>query len=150
MNVKCGGDMFLLHQWIKNEPVDLLIGNTYGKYIARDEDIPLVRYGFPILDRIGHSYFPTVGYRGGLRLLEKILDALLDRQDRDATISTWNWSCKSGDGRQKYKVKEDELRTADICPPASVNGKQEKNHDFHTDPKRTQPRFIARAASRLT
>jgi nitrogenase molybdenum-iron protein beta chain len=84
VNVKNAGDMFLLHQWIKNDPVDLLVGNTYLKYIARDEDIPLVRYGFPILDRIGHSYFPTVGYRGGLRLLEKILDALLDRQDRDA------------------------------------------------------------------
>ena len=84
VNVKSGGDMFLLHQWVRNEPVDLLLGNTYLKYIARDEDIPLVRFGFPILDRIGHSYFPTVGYRGGLRLLEKILDALLDRQDRDA------------------------------------------------------------------
>lgn len=84
VNVKAAGDMFLLHQWIKNDPVDLLIGNTYMKYIARDEDIPLVRFGFPILDRVGHSYFPTVGYRGALRLLEKILDALLDRQDRDA------------------------------------------------------------------
>ena len=84
VNVKAAGDMFLLHQWIKNNPVDLLMGNTYMKYIARDEDIPLVRFGFPILDRVGHSYFPTVGYRGGLRLLEKILDALLDRQDRDA------------------------------------------------------------------
>ncbi len=84
VNVKATGDMFLLHQWIKNDPVDLLIGNTYMKYIARDEDIPLVRFGFPILDRVGHSYFPTVGYKGGLRLLEKILDALLDRQDRDA------------------------------------------------------------------
>jgi nitrogenase molybdenum-iron protein beta chain len=81
--IKSAGDLFLLHQWIKNEPVDLMIGNTYGKYIARAEDIPLVRYGFPILDRVGHSYFPTVGYRGGMRLLEKILDALLDRRDRD-------------------------------------------------------------------
>jgi nitrogenase molybdenum-iron protein beta chain len=79
-----GADMFLLHQWIKNEPVDLLIGNTYGKYIARDEDIPFIRFGFPILDRIGHSYFPNVGYSGGLRLVEKILSALMDRQDRDA------------------------------------------------------------------
>ena len=79
-----GADMFLLHQWIKNEPVDLLIGNTYGKYIARDEDIPFIRFGFPILDRIGHSYFPSVGYTGGLRLVEKILGALLDRQDRNA------------------------------------------------------------------
>ncbi len=77
-----GADMFLMHQWIKKEPVDLLIGNTYGKYIARDENIPLVRHGFPILDRVGHSYFPTVGYVGGVRLLEKILDALLDRTDR--------------------------------------------------------------------
>lgn len=76
-------DMFLMHQWIKEEPVDLLIGNTYGKYIARDEDIPFIRHGFPILDRVGHSYFPTVGYEGAIRLLEKILSAILDRKDRD-------------------------------------------------------------------
>ncbi len=77
-------DMFLLHQWIKQESVDVLIGNTYGKYIARDEDIPFVRHGFPIMDRVGHSYFPTVGYKGAMRLLEKILGVLMDRQDRDA------------------------------------------------------------------
>ena len=85
-NFKSGlqADMFLLHQWMKNEPVDLLIGNTYGKYMARDEDIPFIRFGFPILDRIGHSYFPNIGYSGSLRLLEKILNAVMDRQDRDA------------------------------------------------------------------
>ncbi|MFH1915489.1 MAG: nitrogenase molybdenum-iron protein subunit beta [Pseudomonadota bacterium] len=83
VKVKAKGDMFLMHQWIKNEPVDLLMGNSYGKYIARDEDIPLLRWGFPILDRQGHQYFPTVGYRGGLRLLEKMLDHFLDRKDRD-------------------------------------------------------------------
>ncbi|WP_457574162.1 nitrogenase molybdenum-iron protein subunit beta [Desulfolithobacter sp.] len=83
VNVKAKGDLFLLHQWMKNEPVDLLICNTYGKYIARDEDVPLVRWGFPILDRQGHQYFPTVGYKGGIRLLEKILGGLLDRKDRD-------------------------------------------------------------------
>lgn len=77
-------DMHLMHQWIKNEPVDLLIGNTYGKYISRDDDIPFLRHGFPILDRVGHSYFPTVGYTGSLRLLEKMLDLLLDRKDRDS------------------------------------------------------------------
>lgn len=83
VNVKAKGDMFLLHQWMKNEPVDLIIGNTYCKYMARDEDTPLVRWGFPILDRQGHQYFPTVGYKGALRLLEKILGALQDRKDRD-------------------------------------------------------------------
>ncbi len=81
--VQHAGDIFLLHQWIKNEPVDLLLGNSYGKYIARDEDIPFVRYGFPITDRVGHTYFPSVGYQGGMQLLERILGVLLDRKDRD-------------------------------------------------------------------
>jgi len=83
-NVKAGGDLFTLHQWIKNQPVDLLIGTTYGKYIARAEDIPFVRAGFPVLDRSVHSYMPLVGYRGAMRLIEMISGALLDRADRDA------------------------------------------------------------------
>ena len=82
--VKAAGDLFELHQWIKNEPVDLLIGNTYGKYIARAEDIPFLRVGFPVLDRSVHSYMPIVGYRGAMRLVEMISNALLDRADRDA------------------------------------------------------------------
>jgi len=85
VKIKAPGDMFLFHQWIKNESVDLIMGNTYCKYIARDEDIPYVRFGFPILDRMGHSYFSFMGYRGGMRLAGKILDALLDRKDRDAS-----------------------------------------------------------------
>ncbi|QEN04599.1 nitrogenase molybdenum-iron protein subunit beta [Thiospirochaeta perfilievii] len=78
-------DMYLMHQWIKNEPVDLLIGNSYGKYIAKDENIPFVRMGFPIYDRVGHSYFPLVGYRGALRLVEKILSVIMDKIDAEST-----------------------------------------------------------------
>jgi nitrogenase molybdenum-iron protein beta chain len=79
-----GADMFYFHQLVKNHKPDLLFGNTYCKYISRDEDIPLIRIGFPIYDRVGHSYFPLVGYRGSLRLLEMVLNAILDRKDRDS------------------------------------------------------------------
>jgi len=79
-----GSDMFLFHQLVKSEKPDLIFGNTYVKYIARDEDVPLIRVGFPIYDRVGHQYAPLVGYRGAMRLMEKILNTLLDRQDRDA------------------------------------------------------------------
>jgi nitrogenase molybdenum-iron protein beta chain len=84
--VKTGpqADLFYFHQLMQNEKPDLILGNTYCKYIARDMDIPLIRTGFPIYDRVGHSYFPICGYRGGLHLLVKILDVLMDRQDRDA------------------------------------------------------------------
>jgi len=81
--VKQNVDLFELHQQIKNNPVDLIIGNTYSKYISRVENIPFVRFGFPILDRMGHRYFPCVGYMGALRLMEMINDALLDYQDRE-------------------------------------------------------------------
>ena len=81
--VKQCADFFELHQWIKNEPVDLLISNTYGKYIARAENIPFVRFGWPVLDRMSHRVFPTVGYQGALRLLDKIIDALFDKKDRE-------------------------------------------------------------------
>ncbi len=75
-------DMFQLHQWIKQEPVDLLMGNTYGKYIARDEDLSFVRIGFPVVDRPGNNFFPHVGYTGGVNLANKILESLLDHYDR--------------------------------------------------------------------
>ncbi|MDR2863839.1 MAG: nitrogenase molybdenum-iron protein subunit beta [Puniceicoccales bacterium] len=81
--IKQQADFFELHQWIKNAPVDLIVANTYGKYIARVEDIPLVRVGFPILDRVGHRFYPTVGYMGALRLIDQITNALFDKKDRD-------------------------------------------------------------------
>lgn len=89
VNVKDMSDYFALHQLIRNEPVDLIMGNSYSKLISRDEDIPLVRMGFPIYDRIGHQYFPFVGYKGALRLVEKILAAFMDRQDRDSPEETF-------------------------------------------------------------
>ena len=82
--IKSKGDLMELHQLIKNSPVDMIIGNTYGKYIARAEDIPLVRVGFPILDRVGHSFFPLVGYMGMIRMIEKISTAFLEEADRTA------------------------------------------------------------------
>lgn len=87
--VKQNTDLFALHQWIKNQPVDLLIGNTYSKYIARTENLPFVRFGFPLLDRMGHRYFPSVGYTGALRLMEKMNDALLDYKDRECPEETF-------------------------------------------------------------
>jgi nitrogenase molybdenum-iron protein beta chain len=81
--VKAAGDLFELHQWIKNEPVDLLIGTSYGKQIAKAENIPFVRAGFPILDRYGHAYQALVGYEGALKLAVKIADAIMDRMDSD-------------------------------------------------------------------
>jgi nitrogenase molybdenum-iron protein beta chain len=81
--IKQTTDLFELHQWMKNEPVDLLIGNTYGKHIARTENVPFVRFGFPILDRAAHRFNPTVGYAGAINLINQMINVLLDKKDRE-------------------------------------------------------------------
>ncbi|QXE19737.1 nitrogenase molybdenum-iron protein subunit beta [Clostridium sp. 001] len=81
--VKANSDFFEMHQLIKNEGVDLLISNTYGKFIARAEDIPFVRFGFPVMDRYGHQYTPKVGYYGAIKLVETMLNAMLDKEERE-------------------------------------------------------------------
>ena len=113
VNIKVPGDMLLCSG--SRVPRDPIIGNTYAEYIAKDEDIPLVRHGFPIYDRMGHSYFSTMSYSAvPLRLMEKnCLMPSWTARTATPTISRWNWSCKSDDGRQKHKVTEDELRTAE-------------------------------------
>jgi nitrogenase molybdenum-iron protein beta chain len=89
--VKADTDLFYLHQKIKNEGVDLMLGSSYGKYIAKAEDIPFVRAGFPVLDRYGAPLQTICGYKGGIYLSEKIIDALLTRFDRD--VSDEDFEC---------------------------------------------------------
>lgn len=68
---------------LDTEPVDLLIGSSYGKYLERDCKTPLIRLSFPIFDRHHHHRFPVWGYQGGLRVLVTILDKILDKLDDD-------------------------------------------------------------------
>jgi nitrogenase molybdenum-iron protein beta chain len=44
------GDLFELHQWIKNDPVTFYKAFS-RQTIARRKTIPLVRAGFPLIDR---------------------------------------------------------------------------------------------------
>lgn len=83
VEVHAFSDIHYLHQWVKANPVDLLMGNTYGKFVAKSENLPFVRFGFPILDRVGHRNFPMLGYNGAMRLVEKITDAFFDKRDRE-------------------------------------------------------------------
>ena len=68
------------------EPVDFLIGNSYGKYLERDTGTPLIRFAFPIFDRHHHHRFPLWGYQGGLRVLTTLLDKIFDKLDRETSI----------------------------------------------------------------
>lgn len=80
-----GKDLWHMRSLLATEPVDLMIGNSYGKYLERDTGTPLIRLMFPIFDRHHHHRFPIWGYQGGLRVLVTLLDKLFDRLDNDTS-----------------------------------------------------------------
>jgi nitrogenase molybdenum-iron protein beta chain len=70
-------DLHELHKLIKEEPVDFLIGHSKGKFISTDENVPLIRAGFPVEDRFGYHRRSIVGYRGAMYLVEEIVNTFL-------------------------------------------------------------------------
>jgi nitrogenase molybdenum-iron protein beta chain len=74
-------DLWHLRSLLVTDRVDALIGDTHGKFAARDAKIPLFRFGFPIFDRVSKHRFPLVGYQGVVNLVTEICNKLLDLQD---------------------------------------------------------------------
>jgi nitrogenase molybdenum-iron protein NifN len=63
---------------------DLLIGSSKGYSLARELEVPLVRVGFPIHDRIGGQRVLHLGYRGAQRLFDQLVNTLLERCQDDS------------------------------------------------------------------
>lgn len=57
---------------------NIAIGHSDGRYLTEREGIPLVRMGFPILDRAGGQRLLSVGYVGTALFLDRITNTLLD------------------------------------------------------------------------
>lgn len=77
-----GHDLWHMRSLLMTDTVDMIIGNSHGKYAARDAGIPHVRIGFPIVDRVNLHRYPTLGYRGAVNLITWIANAFIEEQDR--------------------------------------------------------------------
>ena len=80
-----GKDLWHLRSLLVTEPVDMLIGDSHGKWAARDANIPLVRVGFPITDRVNLHRYPIIGYAGVINLITMIVNTFLEEKDRTST-----------------------------------------------------------------
>jgi nitrogenase molybdenum-iron protein beta chain len=81
-----GKDLWHMRSLLFTEPVDFLIGNTYGKYLERDTGTPLIRIGFPVFDRHHHHRYPVWGYQGAMNVLVWILDKIFDEIDKNTIV----------------------------------------------------------------
>ena len=81
-----GKDLWHMRSLLFTEPVDFLIGNTYGKYLERDTGTSLIRIGFPLFDRHHHHRYPVWGYQGAMNVLVWLLDKIFDEIDRNTIV----------------------------------------------------------------
>jgi nitrogenase molybdenum-iron protein beta chain len=74
-------DLWHLRSLVMTDPVDAVIGDTHGKFLARDAKIPLFRFGFPVFDRVNLHRSPIIGYQGVINMLTEICNKFIDIKD---------------------------------------------------------------------
>jgi len=66
--------------------IDLIVGNSKAFKMSRKLEVPLVRVGFPIHDRVGASRVQHLGYRGTQQLFDRIVNCLLEVKQSSSPI----------------------------------------------------------------
>jgi nitrogenase molybdenum-iron protein NifN len=79
-------DFFDIEERAKNLHIDLLIGHSKGYAFARRENIPLVRVGFPIHDRMGGQRILHLGYHGAQMLFDTITNTIIAKKQDDSDV----------------------------------------------------------------
>lgn len=74
-------DFTAIENAVTERKVNLMIGNGDGHRIEERHHIPLLRYGFPIHDRMGGQRTRLLLYDGGTSLMESTANAMLARTE---------------------------------------------------------------------
>lgn len=95
MEIITNADLWELENRVKNEglEVDLILGHSKGRWISIDNDIPMLRVGFPVFDRAGYYRHPKVGYNGAVWLAEEMANVIFNdmerKKDREWLLAMW-------------------------------------------------------------
>jgi nitrogenase molybdenum-iron protein NifN len=81
-----GVDFVDIEAAVSEAKPDLMIGHSKGYSLARKLDIPLVRVGFPIHDRVGGSRMLHLGYQGAQTLFDRIANTLLEKRQANSDV----------------------------------------------------------------
>jgi nitrogenase molybdenum-iron protein beta chain len=95
MEIVQNADLWELENRIKNEDLelDLIIGHSKGRFTSIDNDIPMLRVGFPVYDRAGYYRHPIVGYAGAIWLVEEMANVLFTdmeyKKNKEWILNVW-------------------------------------------------------------
>ncbi|WP_139652222.1 nitrogenase component 1 [Raoultibacter phocaeensis] len=80
--VLAGADRLAVEEHVAAHPIDIVLGDTRNKRLAARAGVPLVRIGFPVVDRPLSYTEPIAGYPGALSLLRRIVEAFCEQEER--------------------------------------------------------------------
>lgn len=95
MEVITNADLWELENRIKNEglELDLILGHSKGRFNSIDNNIPMLRVGFPVYDRAGYYRYPIVGYAGATWLAESMANTLFAdmeyKKNKEWILNMW-------------------------------------------------------------
>ena len=79
-------DFYDIQERAEELAIDLLVGHSKGYTFARSRNIPLIRVGFPIHDRIGGQRILHIGYHGAQQLFDAVTNAMIARKQEDSEV----------------------------------------------------------------
>ncbi|PWC21653.1 Fe-only nitrogenase subunit beta [Brenneria roseae subsp. roseae] len=95
MEIVTNADLWELENRITQQSLelDLILGHSKGRFTAIDNQIPMVRVGFPTYDRAGLYRHPVVGYAGATWLAEQMANALFTdmeyKKNKEWILNVW-------------------------------------------------------------
>ncbi|WP_028581509.1 nitrogenase component 1 [Desulfogranum japonicum] len=84
--VKEDVDFFDIEHLAREEKVDMVVGHSKGYSFARKMEIPMIRVGFPIHDRVGGQRILHLGYHGAQGLFDLITNTVIAKKQSDSPI----------------------------------------------------------------
>jgi len=84
--VREGVDFYDIEHLAREIGVDMLVGHSKGFAFARKEDLPLIRVGFPVHDRIGGQRILHLGYHGAQNLYDLITNTIIEKKQNDSDV----------------------------------------------------------------
>ncbi len=95
MEIITNADLWEMEKRITQDglKLDLILGHSKGRFTAIDNQIPMVRVGFPTYDRAGLWRHPVVGYAGAIWLAEQMANALFTdmeyKKNKEWLLNVW-------------------------------------------------------------
>ncbi len=79
-------DFYDIEESARTLEIDLVIGHSKGYTFARKENIPLIRVGFPIHDRVGGQRLLHLGYHGAQQLFDTITNTVIAHKQDSSSV----------------------------------------------------------------